>query len=297
MDRLLVGREYASHLTDGDLTLLASVAGTVQTSSTADSADASRLRGDPEALLRLLEHPGVSRAVLGAEEAARGWAVPASPFLLFAVFVHQAAAELASMGHVPERTGLRQRVPLFDAPALRDFLGEPARRLFLAELLASFTRLASGRYRIQVGGRTRTRRFSELDPVRMAGLLDAVPQAERPGVYRRLGDVALFLTGVFPDYATTRALGPFDTGRLLRAARLPTSERERLTATPAMELWEYLGARWYRAARELAPIDTARVVVVGDVAGRFRQARRVLNHLADRYLLSPDKPWFEQPSF
>jgi hypothetical protein len=301
MDRLLVGREYASHLTDADLRLLASVAGAAagggQLSGADDLADASRLRGDPAALLRLLEHPGAFRAVLGAEDAARGWAVPASPFLVFAVFVQQAAAELASMDHVPERTGLRQRVPLFDAPALRDFLGEPARRLFLAELLASFTRVASGRYRVRMGGRMRTRRFSELDPVRLAGLLDAVPQAERPGIYRRLGDATLFLTGVFPDYATTRALGPLDAGRLLRAARLPSSQQERLAGSPAMEIWEYLGARWYQAARDLAPVDTARVVVVGDVASRFRQARRVLNHLADRYLLAPGKPWFEQPGF
>ncbi len=301
MDRLLVGRDYASHLTEADLRLLASVAGAPagdgQMSGAGDPVDASRLRGDPEALLRLLEHPGVFRAVLDPPDAAHGWAVTASPFLVFAVFVQQAAAELASMDHVPERTGLRQRVPLFDAPALRDFLDEPARRLFLAELLASFTRVASGRYRVRTGGRMRTRRFSELDPVRLAGLLDAVPQAERPGVYRRLGDVTLFLTGVFPDYATTRALGPLDAGRLLRAARLPSSQQERLAGTPAMELWEYLGARWYRAARDLAPAVTARVVVVGDVADRFRQARRVLNHLADRYLLPPDKPWFAQPSF
>ena len=53
------------------------------------------------------------------------------------------------------------------------------------------------------------------------GLLDAVPDAERPGVYRRLGDVSLFLTGVFPDYVTSRAFGPVDAGRLLRAAGLP----------------------------------------------------------------------------
>ena len=125
------------------------------------------------------------RAVLGPDDTAPGRAVLASPFLVFAVFVQRAAAELASMGHVPERTGLRQRVPLFDAPALRDFLADPARRLFLAELLASFTRVASGRYRVRAGGRTRTRRFSELDPVRLAGLLEAVPQAERPGVYRQ----------------------------------------------------------------------------------------------------------------
>ncbi len=117
----MVGREYASHLTDADLRLLASVAGgpasTGQVSGAADPADASRLRGDPEALLQLLEHPGVFRAVLSPPDASHRWAVAASGFLVFAVLVQQAATELASMDHVPERTGLRQRVPVFDAPA------------------------------------------------------------------------------------------------------------------------------------------------------------------------------------
>ena len=286
MDRLLVGREYAGHLTDADLGLLASLSG--------DPAAAPALRGDPEALLRLLEHPGLFRAVSGPGDMPPGGAA-ASPFLVFVAFVQRAAAELASMDHVPERTGPRQRVPLFDAPALRDFLAAPGRRLFLAELLASFTRVASGRYRTRAGGRTRTRRFSELDPVRLAGLLDAVPQAERPGVYRRLGDVTLFLTGVFPDYATSYALGPVDAARLLRAAALPASQRERLASTPAIELWEHLGARWYRAARDLAPVATARLTVVGEVADRFRQARRVLNHVTDQYLFPSGNPWFAQP--
>src|SRR5215475_8794497 len=282
MDRFVVGSEYAGHLTDADLGLLASVAA----ADAGPAVDASSLRSDPVALLKLLEHPGAFLAVSGA---------PASPFLVFAVSVQRAAAELASAGHVPERTGPRQRVPLFDVPALRDFLAAPARRLFLAELLASFTRVASGRYRARVGGRMRTRRFSELDPVRLAGLLEAVPQAEQPGVYRRLGDVTLFLTGVFPDYATAHALGPVNAARLLRAAQLPASQRDRLADTPAIELWEHLGARWYRAARDLAPVATARLTVVGEVADRFRQARRVLNHVADRYLFPAGSPWFAQP--
>ena len=287
MDRFLVGSEYAGQLTDADLGLLASVAA----AGTGAAVDASSLRSDPVTLLRLLEDPGAFRAVIGG----RGEAVPASPFLVFAVSVQRAAAELASAGHVPERTGPRQRVPLFDAPALRDFLAAPARRLFLAELLASFTRVASGRYRARVGGRMRTRRFSELDPVRLAGLLEAVPRAERPGVYRRLGDVTLFLTGVFPDYSTAHALGPVNAARLLRAADLPASQQDRLAGTPAIELWEHLGARWYRAARDLAPVATARLTVVGEVADRFRQARRVLNHVADQYLFPSGNPWFAQP--
>jgi hypothetical protein len=293
MDRALAAREYANHLTDADLRLLAPGA----------PGDGDWLRGDPAALLRLLEDPGTFGTVLGGGglgqglgEGLSGWAVQASPFLIFALLVQRAATELASAAHVPERTGLRQRVPLFDAPALRDFLADTARRLFLAELLASFTRVASGRYRVRVAsGRYRARRFSELDPVRLAGLLDAVSEAERPGVYRRLGDVSLFLTGVFPDYVTARALGPVDASRLLRAAGLTGPQRERLAAGPAIELLEHLGAGWYRAACELAPVRTARLAVADDVAGRFRQARRVLNHLADRYLLSAGQPWFIPP--
>jgi hypothetical protein len=121
MDRFMVGSEYAGHLTDADLGLLASVAA----ADAGPAVDASSLRSDPVALLRLLEHPGAFRAVFGGQ----GGAALASPFLVFAVSVQRAAAELASAGHVPERTGPRQRVPLFDAPALRDFLAAPARRL------------------------------------------------------------------------------------------------------------------------------------------------------------------------
>ena len=108
--------------------------------------------------------------------------------------------------------------------------------------------------------------------------------------------MALFLTGVFPDYASSRALGPVNAARLLRAARLPAAQQERLAAEPAIELLEHLGARWYRAARDLAPVTTPRLTVVGEVAGRFRQARRVLNHVADRYLFPPGSPRFTQPS-
>ncbi|HEY1323721.1 MAG TPA: hypothetical protein VGF32_25915, partial [Streptosporangiaceae bacterium] len=58
---------------------------------------------------------------------------------------------------------------------------------------------------------------------------------------------------------------------------------------------EYFGARWYRAAGELAQVKTARLTVVAEVADRFRQARRVLNHVADRYLFPQAFPWLPQP--
>src|SRR5215469_15583750 len=235
MDAGLVGSGYADHLTDADLGLLASI--TQEAGGSGAAAAAAWLRGHPEHLPGLIGDPRVFLAVFGpGEQDAR--AALASPFLIFAVAVHRAAAELESMDHVPERSGPRGRVPLFDAPDLRDFLDSPARRLFLAELLGSFTRAAGGQYsasprgddppstprrgassasREVVRGRPRARRFSEFDLARMAATLDTVPEADRPGVYRRLGDVALFLTGVFPDYAVAHALGPVSAARLLRA--------------------------------------------------------------------------------
>jgi hypothetical protein len=282
--------EYAEHLTDADLRLLSSVA-------PVPGGLREGLARDPAIIEALLADPRVFDAIFGAAAVAAGEPVLVSPFLAFGVAVHRTVLDLAAMDYLPERSGLRQRVPVFDTPELRDFLGSAARRLFLAELLASFTRVTSGRYRVRSGRRSRTRRFSELDPVRLAGLLDAAPEESRPGIYRRLGDVSLFLTGVFPDYTIARALGPVDVTRLLRSARVPVDDRDALGAAPALELLEYLGARWYRAALASAQVKTARLAVVGDVATRFRQARRVLNHVADKYLIGPGGTSFTQPGY
>ena len=68
MDRALAAREYASHLTDADLRLLAPAA------PGAAGGDGAWLRGDPAALLRRLEDPGTFGTVLargGAQGAAR----------------------------------------------------------------------------------------------------------------------------------------------------------------------------------------------------------------------------------
>src|SRR5262249_10913255 len=137
------------------------------------------------------------------------------------------------------------------------------RRFFLTELLASYTRVASGSVLVATRRGFRRQRFSELDPVRLAGLLDVVPDAERPGVFRRLGDLALFLTGVFPDYVARRGFGPVDRVRLARSSTTPSGPpgaRRQSGARPvigdddnAVALLGQLGRRWYRAAYKLLP--------------------------------------------
>lgn len=288
MDAEHIGRTYLDHLNDADLRLLANA------SASGERPEPAELRKLPAAIPALVEAAAVYDEIYGPAAIAAGRPVNVSPFLAFAVAVHRATLELASMNYVPESSSQRRRLPVFDTPQLRDFLDSLRRRVFLAELLTSFTRVASGRYVVRTRRGLRMRRYSELDLVRMASLADAAPDPEKPGVYRRLGDLALFLAGVFPDYVQQHALGPVDAARVLRAARIAHGEHDRLLSTPAIELFEYLGARWYRQASELAPLRTEQVDVVVDVAERYHQARRVLNVVAERYLFPAGNPWFTE---
>lgn len=283
-----IGASYADHLTDTDLQLLwaENRRGDHDDHGAASpSRAAARLRRDPETIPALLDRPGVFDAIFGEQAVIAGRPLLVSPFLIFAVAVHRARHDLGSMRHVTERIGLRQRVPVFDAPRLADFLDSAPRRLFLAELLVSFTR-SSARYRVQTERGWRWRRLGELDPLRLAGLLTVTAAEERPGVYRRLGDTALFLAGVFPDYTQDRALSPVDAARLVRTAGIGADggDPERMATGPTLELFEHLGACWYRNAWHTSRYRTRQLEVVADVADRFHQARRVLNLITDRYL-------------
>src|SRR4051794_16995080 len=214
-DRDTVARRYGEHLTDGDLTVLAG--------GRADSVPP--LRRQPALVLDLLDRPAVTDAVLRAGQHEPDRFAYVSPFLLFAAAVHRATGQLVGATHVPDRAGPRSRVPVFDGPALAGFATVPRHRLFLAELLASYARVASGVTWRRTERGWRRQRWDELDLPRLAVLLEAVPPAEQPVVWRRLGDGALFLAGVFPEYAE-RALGLVEVARLQRATGLALRSAE-----------------------------------------------------------------------
>ncbi|HLJ69269.1 MAG TPA: hypothetical protein VKX16_18085, partial [Chloroflexota bacterium] len=176
-----------------------------------------------------------------------------------------------------------------------EFAEDPVHRLFLAELLSSYTHVASGSLWVQTPRGWRRRRYSELDPLRLLELTQAVPEYERPPLYRRLGDLALFLTGVFPDYAARRLFLPVQRERLRRAAGLWDGDQpagsESLQST--VSLLEEVGRRAYHLAWKGA--ESGATSVLRDLAEGFGQARRVLNHLTDHYLFAHRSRWFGLP--
>lgn len=279
-------------LSDGDLGLLARLAGAPDGGGRA----AARLRGEPGEIERLLGLPRVFDALF--KQSGGETLVLASPFLAFAVLLAQTPALLEGLAYVPERLDGRRSVPVFEGPALRELVDDPLRRLFLADLLASYTHVASGA--IWVRGRRgwRHRRFSELDPSRLAELLLAVPPGERAPVYRRLGDLSLFLSGVFPDYAETHPLAPVAVERLRKA--LAGGEPAGLSGTEpliphlgALAQLEAIGRRSYALSwKATVSRDLGFAPVLAYVVEHFRHVRMVLNFLTDRYLFEHRERWF-----
>jgi len=263
------GALYLEHLSDGDFALLA---GLLEGGSIEERR--ATLRREPDRILGVLREPSLYATLFraGAGEVF----LHASPFLAFATLVHRAARDLEHAGFVQEWIGPRQRVPVFDVAGLRDFAADPLRRLFLAELLASYTRVSSGSILFRTARGWRRRRFSELDPMRLLELLELAPPIERPGIHRRLGDLALFLTGVFPDHAGGGQL------RLGAGAEAPLALLERLGKNAYRSAWQATGSQGKGTARVLEDL----------ASDGFGRARRILNFLTDRYLFPLRDHWF-----
>ena len=273
----MVGPLYLEQLSDSDLALLAP-----------DTDARDDLRREPARLEALIDSSATFRQLFsdpGRDPLLRG-----TPFLIFAVLIHRVVRDLGQASFVEEWVGPRQRVPVFDTAGLKDFGADPLRRFFLVQLLASYTNVASGSMLVKTSRGWRRRRFSELDPMRLIELAELVPEPERPSVYRRLGDLSLFLTGVFPDYAAERLIAERERRGLERALR--PADREQSEGRDGIWLLEQLGRRAYRIAQQGADRAAPMAGVLGEVSQNFAIARRVLNFMTDRYLYPMRRQWF-----
>lgn len=270
--------QFIERLSESDVELIADALG--------EPADAvrARLRAEPAAIDSVLSHPDVFAAVFAPGDDAEVVRIGLTPMLVFGVLVTKVAADLDEASFVPEWVGAGERLPVFGVDPLRDFLDDPTRRYFLIEFLASFTKVASGSVWMKTRTGYRRKKFSELDPVSLAEMVDALPPFQRAGGYRRLGDVSLFLTGVFPDHTTRSSIGEMARARLARSAGV--DERQALVDEDAVRFFEVVGPGWYRRATD-APLAVA-PAYLHQVAERFTEARRLLNYLSDRYLHDHD---------
>ena len=206
-----------------------------------------------------------------------------SPALFFEILLRNSHRELETVAYTEERQG-RMSIPVFDTPNVLEFMEQPGVVEYLASMMASFTRINSYTVPVRVRRGVRRRvRYNDMDVdslIRFAA--DADPE-QKFGYYKRIADVCLFLSGVFPDSAQTRAGN----------SPLPRSWRMRRT----LEEYEREGRTFYGLAQEH---PAARVLELSQVFAalkeNFNAARKPLTFVATRFLHAKKRQLFGMAS-
>lgn len=232
------------------------------------------LRDKPDLVAPMLDDPRLVDRLLQEKEAL----VRISPRLLFTVLLRRVRRDLEAHGLVYERDA-GHRIPVFAGAQARELLDQPGIFEYLVDLLCSFVRTHSGTLYWKERGLWRKRRFSDLNLDDMVAVCHLVAPEWRPRIYKRIGDLALFLSGVFPDHLS----------QLLQGVR------RRFTQNRSLADYEREGRYFYRlAARQSdAPWPST---VLQQLADQFTLAREILTTLSDRYLKPLREHYFGSPA-
>jgi hypothetical protein len=231
------------------------------------------IQDDPEFRAAMVGDDGLFDQVMNDEEIF----LHLSPSLYFEVLLRRAHRELQTATHTLERSG-RERIPVFDTDDVLELLKRPQVIEYLASMLASFTRVHSYVVPVRVRRGIRRRiRYNDMDVDSLVRFAATVEPMERFSYYKRIADVCLFVTGVFPDHAL-RSYSTTDAGR---TGELPRSTRNRRT----MEDYERDGRRFYGMAQQHPTARTLDLAdVFGSLKGEFTAARKPLIYIATQYL-------------
>ena len=207
-----------------------------------------------------------------------------SPHLYFEVLLRRAQVDIESATHTLEQMG-RDRVPVFDAREVSTLLGKANVLVYLADMLASFTRVHS--YVVPIRRRPGIRRkvrYSDMDLDSLVGMCASADEDSRFAFYKRIADLCLFITGIFPGSAQRRQPGN-------------VTGRGRTRTQRGIEEYEREGVRFYRLAEEHPAARTLGLVdVFGLLREDFTSARKPLTYIAGQYLHSSGRRLFGSPA-
>ncbi|HIE11809.1 MAG TPA: hypothetical protein EYP63_00020 [Desulfotomaculum sp.] len=226
----------------------------------------------PDLLDIMLDDPKLFQRVMNEEEVF----VRISPYLFFEVLLRQAKRELKAQRYTYEKAAFSATIPVFDAPQAGELLAQGKVRRYLAGMLASFTRTHSATVYYRVRGRLYSKRYSDLSVDDLQDLAQLVDEEYRFPLYRRIGDLCLFLTSIYPEYIEQELRYPFTKAR-----------RPAFFSRKSRDIDDYIeeGSRFYRMASEdRRPAQAETNSVLRTLADSFFLARKPLMHIADRYL-------------
>ena len=199
-----------------------------------------------------------------------------SPALFFEALLRRAANDLEEAGYTLERTR-RMKIPVFDTKEVSELLTREPLLLYLADMLASFTRIQSYTLSFRVRkGVSEKIRFNDLDILSLMNFCEAAGEEYRVGFYKRIADICLFMLGIFPDYAE-------------RDYRYPFSGQARPHILGKMRIrpedYEKEGRKFYKLAAEHPSAKELHLAeTFWALHENFQKAKKPLNFISDHYL-------------
>ncbi len=197
-----------------------------------------------------------------------------SPQLFFTILLGRVKHDLEHQSHTIEREG-RYRMMVFDSKKIAILLNDKIIRRYLIDLLVSFVKIKSFSVSIRIRkGIYRRFRSSDFDIDSLIRLCQTISEERRFQYYKRIADICLFITGVFPDYIDPE-FWPLVGGRRFLTMNAP-KDRERLTKNG---IYFYKLAAQHKAAQiwELNP-------VLLYLSENFGLAAKPLTFISNRYL-------------
>ncbi len=241
----------------------------------AQNADALKqlVRSDPEFRAAMVGDKNLLDRVMSDEEIF----LHISPSLYFEILLRQAYRELETITYTEEREG-RASIPVFDTPEVIEFMERPGVVEYMASMMASFTRIHSYTVPVRVRKGIRRRvRYSDMDIDSLVKFASNADPEQRFGYYKRIADVCLFVSGVFPDSAQRGY------GRMVGGATVPMTGSRRMRRT--IEDYEREGRRFYALAEEHPAARALELTAVfGILRENFTSARKPLTFVATRFL-------------
>jgi hypothetical protein len=260
------------HLSESDLRFLVE---TVATNRRDYDYIVNLVRDKEDLLEPMLDDPKLTARLFRDEKAL----VRVTPHMLFSVLLRRLRRELENEAYVLDMDAKGKRIPVFQGPAVADMLSDRQTRDYLAEMLSSFARTNSGIIYWQERGTWHKRRFSDIDLDDMVELARIIDPAMRPALYKRIADIALFLSGIFPEHSAYLA-GP---------------RKTMFSAKRTLKEYEQAGKRFYHVAAQETD-QTQWKPVFGTLAEKFTLARLALNSLSDRYVKTLRAQYFRSPA-
>jgi len=199
-----------------------------------------------------------------------------SPCFLFNILLRQAVSELETQTYTIEHKK-GQRIPVFDTDEVVQFLGDRTVLNYLAQMLASFTKIESFTMPVRERkGVWRKYRYSDMDIDSLITLCEAVDEESRFAFYKRIADLCLFILGMFPEYVAS----DLDHSNSGERVRRPLRRLNRTAAD-----YEEEGKRFYQLALEHRNSSVLELNgVFEQLQEKFNLAQKPLNYISEHFL-------------